>query len=130
MDDAGVVHRNYDGSRSAFGDTSVAALAPNPDFVAAFAAQRSADGAVTVMAVSKGLSGNTPATITITGFQNGGTAQVWQLTGSNVITRLADTGLTGNSLNLVLPPQSITLLVVPRGATLPSAPRNMRVTTN
>ena len=36
------MYRNYDGNRSGFGDTSVAASTPNPDAVSAFAAQRSA----------------------------------------------------------------------------------------
>ncbi len=57
------MYRNYDGNKSMFGDTSVAATAPNPDNVSAFAAQRSADGALTVMVISKKLSGTTPATI-------------------------------------------------------------------
>src|SRR4029077_11763942 len=74
------MYRNYDGLRSTFGETSVAAATPNPDALTAFAAQRSADGAVTVMAISKYPSANTPVTINIANFQNGGTAQLWQLT--------------------------------------------------
>src|SRR2546430_13750006 len=50
------------GAKSAFGDTSVSAGGPNPDDVAVFAAQRSSDGALTVMIVAKVLSGATPAT--------------------------------------------------------------------
>ena len=125
------MYRNYDGLRSTFGETSVAAATPNPDTLAAFAAQRSADGAVTVMAVSKYLSANTPATINIANFQNGGTAQLWQLTASNVIVRLPDVGLSGNTLSVLLPPQSITLAVVSRAAGVPpSAPRNLKITAN
>ena len=52
------MYRNYDGNKSTFGDTSVAATAPNPDNVSAFAAQRRADGALTVMVVNKYLSGD------------------------------------------------------------------------
>jgi hypothetical protein len=124
------MYRNYDGLQSTFGETSVAATAPNPDTLAAFAAQRAADGAVTVMAVSKYLSANTPATINIANFQNGGTAQLWQLTGSNVIFRLPDVGLSGNSLSVLLPPQSITLAVVRPAAGPPSAPKNLKITAN
>src|SRR5262249_49615087 len=43
------MYRNYDGLGSTFGDTSVAASGPNPDSVAAFAAERSNDQALTVM---------------------------------------------------------------------------------
>ena len=56
------MYRNYDGNRSTFGDTSVAATAPNPDSVAVFAAQRSADGALTVMVISKQLSAGRTST--------------------------------------------------------------------
>ncbi len=47
------LYRNYDGNKSTFGDTSVAAAVPNPDTVSAFAAQRASDGALTVMVISK-----------------------------------------------------------------------------
>src|SRR5262249_17984747 len=50
--------RNYDGNHSTFGDVSVGAVAPNPDLIAAFAAQRSTDGALTVMIISKTSSGS------------------------------------------------------------------------
>ena len=52
------MYRNYDGRRSAFGDTSVAAATPIPDDVSAFAAVRSTDGALTVMVINKVLSGD------------------------------------------------------------------------
>ena len=125
-----MMYRNYDGLRSTFGETSVAAATPNPDTLAAFAAQRSVDGAVTVMAVSKYLSADTPATINIANFQAGATAQVWQLTASNVIIRLPDVGLGGNTLSVLLPAQSITLAVVRPAVGPPSAPRNLKVTVN
>jgi Glycoside hydrolase family 44 len=124
------MYRNYDGLGSTFGETSVSAAAPNPDTLAAFAAQRSADGAVTVMAVSKYPSADTPATINIANFQNGGTAQVWQLTASNAIVQLPDVGLSGSTLSVLLPPQSITLAVVRRAAAVPGAPTNLKVTGN
>ena len=57
------MYRNYDGSGSTFGDLSVSATGPDPDQLAAFAAQRTSDGALTVMAVNKALAGNTPVTI-------------------------------------------------------------------
>ncbi len=116
------MYRNYDGNKSTFGDTSVAATMSNPDTVAAFAAQRSADGALTVMVISKYLSGNTPATINLANFTHNGVAQVWQLTAANTISRLADIGLSGNSFGIALPPQSITLLVVAKNSNVPSLP--------
>src|SRR5438105_15347558 len=77
------LYRNYDGARHAFGDTSVGATVANPDQVSAFAATRSADGALTVMVVNKNLyspgSPTTPITVNLSNFAAGGTAQVWQL---------------------------------------------------
>jgi len=103
----------------------------NPDTVAAFAAQRSADGTLTVLVISKYLSGNTPATINLANFTHKGVAQVWQLTAANTISRLDDIGLSGNSFGFTLPPQSITLFVVAKNSnvpSLPNAPSNVTVT--
>jgi hypothetical protein len=122
------MYRNYDGNRSAFGDTSVTATVPDPNSLAAFAAQRSTDGALTIMVVNKVLSGTTPATINVAHFADRGTAQVWQLTSANTITRAADVTITASSVTLALPAQSITLLVVAsRG---PSAPTGLTITVN
>jgi Glycoside hydrolase family 44/Divergent InlB B-repeat domain len=119
------MYRNYDGNRSTFGDTSVRATGPNPDTMAPFAAVRSTDGALTIMVVTKSLSGVTPTTIGIANFTAGASAQAWQLTASNTITRLADLPLNGSTLSLTLPPQSITLIVVmargPRAPTVTAA---------
>jgi hypothetical protein len=104
------MYRNYDGNGSTFGDTSVRAIAPNPDVLSCFAAIRSSDQALTIMIIDKALSGKTTATITVNGFTGSPRAQRWQLT-SNTIERLSDVPLT-----LDLPPQSITLLVVSSAA--------------
>ncbi len=122
------LYRNYDGSRSTFGETSVSAAAPNPDAVAAFAAQRSSDGALTVMVIAKSPSGSTPATIALANFAHNGTAQAWQLTAANAITRLSDVPVSGSSFAVTLPPQSITLFVVGAASGAPSAPTNFRIT--
>jgi PKD repeat protein len=108
------MYRNYDGNKSAFGDTSVAAGGANPDNVAAFAAERASDGALTMMVISKYLSGTTPVNIAVNNFSATGTAQVYQLTSANAINRLADLGVSGSALSFTAPAQSITLLVLPK----------------
>jgi len=114
------IYRNYDGNKSTFGDTSVSAGGPNPDNVSVFAAQRTADGALTVMVINKYLSGNTPVSLALNNFAGNGTAQVYQLTSSNAITRLTDLSFSGTAPAFTAPPQSITLLVFPVGtANLP-----------
>jgi hypothetical protein len=117
------IYRNYDGNRSAFGETSVAATVPDPNALSAFAAQRSADGALTIMVINKSLSGTTPATVTVAHFADQGTAQLWQLTSANAITRGPDVTVAASSVALTLPAQSITLLVI--GSRGPSAPTGL-----
>ena len=92
------MYRNYDGNKSTFGDTSVLAGGPNPDDVSVFAAQRSKDGALTIMVVNKYLTGNTPMVINVTNYTGSGTAQVWQLNSSQVITQLANLPYSGGLL--------------------------------
>jgi hypothetical protein len=108
------MYRNYDDNHSTFGDTSVSATVPNPDELAAFAAQRTSDGAVTVMVINKVLSGNTPVTINLSNFTGTGVAHVWQLTSAQTgIVHKPDVSVPGTSVVATLPPQSITLFVLP-----------------
>ncbi len=107
------MYRNYDGNKSTFGDTSVAATVPNPDNVSAFAAERSADGGLTVMVISKYLSGNTPASFNIANFPHNGVAQVWQLTGANAISRLTDVSFSGNTFGATRQPKASRFLCSP-----------------
>ena len=113
------MYRNYDGQHSTFGETSIAAIVPDPDQLSAFAAERSSDGAFTLIAINKILSGSTPVDVTIEGAALSGSAQVWQLTAANLITRLPDVPLSSGSFTNTLPAQSITLVVVPTDAMLP-----------
>lgn len=113
------LYRNYDGNKSTFGDTSVFAGGPNPDNIATFAALRSTDGALTIMAINKQLTSNAPVAITLTNFLSAGPAQVWRLTSANAISQLSDVAITGNVLSNTLPAQSITLFIVPGGTPLP-----------
>jgi hypothetical protein len=112
------MYRNYDNLNHTFGDTSVLAGGPDPDNVAVFAAQRSADEALTVMVVSKYLTGTTPLIINVTNFTGNGTAQVWQLNSSNVIAQLSGLPYSGGRLQTVVPGQSVTLIVLPPSSAL------------
>jgi glycosyl hydrolase family 44/Calx-beta domain-containing protein len=119
------MYRNYDGAKSTFGDTSVSATtartsAPGvdaSDHVAVFAAERSSDGALTIMVINKDLKGTTPVTINVAGFATGSAAMVWRLA-ANAITQPPDVPVDAAALPLTLPAQSVTLLVLPSGPTL------------
>jgi hypothetical protein len=121
------MYRNYDGNKSTFGETSVAATTANPDAVSAFAALRTLDGALTVIVINKQLSTSPVATINLSTFAHRGVAQVWQLTAANAINHLADVTVSGTNLVATLPAQSITLFVVPRNASPPTPPSNLRI---
>jgi hypothetical protein len=108
------MYRNYDGANSTFGDTSVSAVAPNVDNLSAFAALRKSDGALTVMVISKVLSGNTPVTLTLANAAASGTAGVYRLTSSNVIQALPNLPWSGGKLQDTEPAQSITLYILPQ----------------
>jgi len=108
------IYRNYDGNRSSFGETSVRATSSaNADLLSVFAAQRTADNALTIMVIAKVLSGSTPVTINLSNFTPGTAVQRWQLTSTNSIARLADLASSGQSVSTSVPAQSVTLLVVP-----------------
>src|SRR5262245_55086771 len=84
--------------------------------MAAFAAERASDGALTVMVISKALSGTTSTTVNLANFAPGTSAQVWQLKAGTRITRLANVSVSQNRLVVPLPPQSVTLFVVARAS--------------
>jgi hypothetical protein len=107
------MYRNYDGSGSAFGDTSVSAGVPNPDELSAFAALRSKGGTMTVMVINKDLSNAAPVNLTLAHFAASGSAQVYRLTSSNVIQNLSNIAWSNGVLSEQEPPQSITLYVMP-----------------
>jgi hypothetical protein len=78
---------------------------------------RSSDGALTVMVVSKYLTGSTPASLNLSHFTAGPAGHVWQLTASNAIKQMADVPVSSGALTAQLPAQSVTLFVIPLGYT-------------
>jgi hypothetical protein len=109
------IFRNYDGNKSAFGDTSVADTVPDPDNLSSFAAVRESDGALTIVVDNKWISGpSTSVTLNVADFNAGLSAQVWQLAApGTTIVQLANAAIAAGAINFSAPPQSITLLIVP-----------------
>jgi hypothetical protein len=108
------MYRNYDGQHSTFGDVSVSVdSSSDPDNLAAFAAQRTSDGALTVMVISKVLAGETEVNLTVSKAQLTGAASAYQLTSANTITKLSDVAAQESRFSFRVPAQSITLLVLP-----------------
>ncbi|MCB0185523.1 MAG: hypothetical protein KDE31_14745, partial [Caldilineaceae bacterium] len=119
------VYRNYDGAGSRFGETSVQAVSSDQGKLAIYGAQRTADGAVTLVIINKSGAAQT-ATLTVA---NGGgqTAQVYRYSAANLnaIAHLPNQSLAGNTLTASYPANSITLLVLANGnvpTATPTAP--------
>ena len=123
------MYRNYDGARSTFGETSVGATSTaNADNLSVFAAQRSGDGALTVMVVAKALSGSVDVTLNLANFAPGTSAQVWQLTASNTIAHLADAAVSAQAIVTSVPAPSATLFVIPSSGAPSNQPPLARAT--
>jgi hypothetical protein len=107
------MYRNYDGAGSAFGDVGVSATSSDQGTVSVYAAQRLADGALTILAINKTALPQTSA-LRIAGFSAGGAARVYRYAPTNLaaIERLPDVPIGGGA-TLTWAPQSITLLVLP-----------------
>jgi len=104
--------RNYDGRRSTFGDTSVGVSVPDPDRLAVFAAERSADGALTIVVVNKEVTPVDVLRLHLRGRAAGVVADRYEVTAGQAIRRLAP--VPGDrELVIAVAPQSVTLLVVP-----------------
>jgi hypothetical protein len=114
------MYRNYDGTKSTFGETSVSAAVTNPDALSSFAAVRQSDGALTVMVVNKALTGSTQLNLNISNFAGAALAQAWQLSSKNKIERLADVAVSTGAISTALPSQTVTLFVIPATASTPS----------
>ncbi|MEH3106991.1 MAG: hypothetical protein PGN09_06775 [Sphingomonas fennica] len=105
------LYRNYDGRKSTFGETSVAAAAPDPDRVAAFAALRKKDGALTLMVVNKQIDAPAPLSFAIRNYAGAGRVEAVRLAGGR-IAPLPAAAYAGGRLKATLPAQSVTLFVL------------------
>ena len=100
--------RNADGRGRGFGETSIAAHAPDPDSVAAFAALRAKDDALTVIAINKEPDRPMPISLALARFARAGTVRGLRLIDGRIVpvaaSRYADATVT-----TTLPAQSVTL---------------------
>lgn len=122
------MYLSYDGAGGRFGETSVHADSADPSRLAAYAAVRAADGALTIVVVNKG-DAPLATTVTLAGFAAATTAGRWTWSAANVaaIERGEDLAVNGSAIAATFPPSSITMLVVTdadRTAACPPAPRD------
>jgi len=128
------MYLNYDGAGARFGDTAVRATSADQDKLAVYAAQRSTDGARTVMVVNK-TADDLVSSLSIANGTTalGSKAQVWRYSAANLagIVRAPDVNVAvpppvyppgPHAVSTTYPANSITLLVIPGAAPDTQAP--------
>ena len=132
------MYRNYDGAGGRFGDVNVEATSTDQEKLSVYGAERTADGALTLMVVNKS---GTELTSLLRMFGRGaGTARVYRYGAADptAITRAADqpvalmpSGAADAGFTHTFPADSVTLFVLPRtpvDSQPPTAPGKPEVT--
>jgi hypothetical protein len=107
------MYLNYDGAGGRYGDTFVSSVSSDESQLALYAAQRSTDGALTILVLNK-TAGALSSPITIANFTPDGPAQGFLYSPGNLtsIVPLAAAAVSGGELVASYPATSITLWVV------------------
>lgn len=115
------VYGNYDGAGSKFGDMALTSSSGNQGQLSVYGAQRTADGAVTIVVLNKTYGGLT-STLSLPNLTATGSAKVYVYSAAYLAGLVAQSpvpitapgaGSTTGSLSMNFPAQSITLLVIP-----------------
>jgi hypothetical protein len=107
------MYRNYDGAGGSFGDTSVSASSADQGRLAIYAAERSADGALTLVVINK--TGNDlTSSVSLAGFTPVATAKLWRYGATNwgAIVPQPDQAVSAGGFTATFPAWSITLCVL------------------
>ena len=117
------LYRNYDGAGGRFGDVSVQAHSQDQGQLAVYAAQRAADGALTVLVINKTGAALT-STVALAGFAPAPVAAVYRYSAAdlNAIVRGPDQVVGAAGFSAAFPASSLTLFVLP-----PATPLDQRV---
>ena len=116
------VYRNYDGSKSTFGDMAFASTSANQGQLSVYGAVRTSDQAVTVVVINKTFGALT-STLSLPNLTATGNAKVYQYSAANLtaivaqpdqtVTPPASGSTTSTIANYTFPAGSITLFVIP-----------------
>ncbi len=119
------IYRNYDGQGSSYGDTWVSSTSGDASnsgqgTLAIYGAQRTSDGALTLVVVNK-TAGDLSSTVALANFTPAATAQVWQYSPANLtaVVALADVPVTNSTVTATFAANSITLLVLASTVAVP-----------
>ncbi len=105
--------RNYDGNGAQFGDSSISAVSTDEGSLSVYAAQRSSDNAVTILAINKTAAAISSA-VAIANLNLPSTAQVYTYAQANLtsIVHASDAAITSGSVGYTFPAYSAVLFVV------------------
>jgi hypothetical protein len=108
---------SYDTAGASFGETGVEASSTDQGVLSVYAAQRTSDGALTVIVINKTGTSLT-SQVTLDGYAPSGAAQVWRYSGANLSAIVQESDLpVGDSFSATFPASSVTMLVVPGNLT-------------
>ena len=112
------MYRNYDGQGHGFGDTAVRSVSVDQSALAVYAAQRSAEGVLTLMLINKSANALTSA-ISLAGFNAQPNAAVYRYSPANLaaIEHAPDQAITASGFTATVPASSITLFVIASAST-------------
>jgi hypothetical protein len=112
------MYRNYNNQGGRFGETYVGSSSTNAGQLALHAAQRTSDGALTVMVINKN-SNDLTSTLSLAGFNPASIAQVYRYSNANktAIVRVPDQTVSSTGFSATYPANSITLLIIPKSVT-------------
>jgi len=108
-----VIYRNYDGKGSTFGDTYVQSTSSDSTQLAVYGAQRSSDGALTILVLNK-TGNNLTSNLNLSGYTPASAAQAYRYSSANTtaIVRLADQTVSASGFSTTYPANSMTLFVL------------------
>jgi hypothetical protein len=111
------LYRNYDGAGGQFGDSSVTSTSSDQNQLSVYAAMRSSDGALTVIAINK-TTNPIQTSLSLANFSSAGTAKVYTYSNANLtqIVAGAVVPVTSNAVNYNFAAYSATVFVFTAGA--------------
>lgn len=107
------IYRNYDGAGGRFGETGLQAASADQGQLAIYAAERAADGALTLVVINK-MSDELTSSLSLAGYSPAATAQVFRYSAANLsaIVPQADLAVAASGFSASFPANSISLIVL------------------
>ena len=108
------MYLNYDSQGSRYGDTWINSTSSDQSQLAVYGAQRSSDGALTLMVINK-TSNDLTSSLSLAGATPTGNAQVYNYSSANLnaIVRQPDVAVSSSGFSSTYPANSMTMVVIP-----------------